>query len=157
MRRLLLAAAAPLALCQPATARDGYDVAGRPLVCSPLDMVTPDEAGKLVPDEEALKVCRNWVGSVTQPEYNKPPNLRSSCCGDGDAFITDDFETDKDGNLVAIITEDYSQWGKPKGTKVVVPNIKMNNVIEDKNPTKHGVIFIGSSGEVLCYLGPWGN
>jgi hypothetical protein len=46
---------------------------GRPHVCDNTDSVR-------------LQRCQNWISTV------KRPDTRSSCCGDGDAYIADNFE-----------------------------------------------------------------
>jgi cbb3-type cytochrome oxidase maturation protein len=89
---------------------------------------------------------REWFQSVMQPD-----NPAVSCCGEADAFEADSFEIDGD-HYVAIITD-----GKgviPSGTRVQVPNNKMK--WDRGNPTGHGIIFIGSSGQVYCYVAPGG-
>jgi hypothetical protein len=53
---------------------------------------------------------------------------------------------------VAIITN-----GKgviPEGTRIPVPNQKLK--WDEGNPTGHGIIFIGSNGQVFCYVTPGG-
>ena len=74
-----------------------------------------------------------------------------SCCGEADAFEADSFEVSGD-EYVAIITN-----GKgviPEGTRIPVPNQKMK--WDEGNPTGHGIIFIGSNGQVFCYVTPGG-
>lgn len=132
-----------LALCavaaQSAQSRDGWE--GRTLVCDP----------SVISDGARLSICQQWISTVKQPD------TRVSCCGDGDAFIADDFET-KDGKFYAIITADYStNAGDPmkKGTKILIPANKLNHAAQDGgNPSGHGVVFLSASGEVLCYFGP---
>jgi len=98
-------------------------------------------------------MCQQWISTVKQPD------TRVSCCGDGDAFIADDFET-RNGKFYAIITGDYpanSNVGESirKGTKILIPENKLNHAAQDGgNPSGHGVVFLSASGEVLCYFGP---
>ena len=69
----------------------------------------------------------------------------------GDAFEADSFEVRGD-EYVAIITN-----GKgviPNGTRILVPNQKLK--WDEGNPTGHGIIFIGSNGQVFCYVTPGG-
>jgi hypothetical protein len=95
--------------------------------------------------DEPLAV-RQWFQSLMQPD-----NPYLSCCGEADAFEADDFEIEGD-HYVAIITN-----GKgviPSGTRIAVPNHKMK--WDRGNPTGHGIIFIGSQGQVYCYVTPSG-
>ena len=95
--------------------------------------------------DEPLAV-RQWFQSLMQPD-----NPYVSCCGEADAFEADDFEIEGD-HYVAIITN-----GKgviPSGTRIAVPNHKMK--WDRGNPTGHGIIFIGSQGQVYCYVTPSG-
>jgi hypothetical protein len=87
---------------------------------------------------------RQWFQSLMQPD-----NPYMSCCGEADAFEADNFEIEGD-HYVAIITD-----GKgviPSGTRIAVPNHKMK--WDRGNPTGHGIIFIGSQGQVYCYVTP---
>jgi hypothetical protein len=89
---------------------------------------------------------REWFQSLMQPD-----NPYMSCCGEADAFEADTFEVNGD-HYIAIITD-----GKniiTNGTKIDVPNIKMK--WDKGNPTGHGIIFIGSAGQVYCYVAPGG-
>jgi hypothetical protein len=89
---------------------------------------------------------RQWFQSLMQPD-----NPYMSCCGEADAFEADNFEVEGD-HYVAIITN-----GKgviPSGTRIAVPNQKMK--WDRGNPTGHGIIFIGSQGQVYCYVTPGG-
>lgn len=130
-----------------AYARDGWDKGARPKVCG----------NNLEPKE--LTDCRKWIGNVQQP------TSEASCCGEADAFIADEFDTDKDGNFVAIITEEYilgvDEYGDDtaaysKGTRIVIPKDKINpeGPIKGNNRTGHGIVFIGTNGDVLCYFLP---
>ena len=89
---------------------------------------------------------RHWFQKLMQPD-----NPYMSCCGEADAFEADTFEQ-LDDQYVAIITN-----GKgviPEGTRIPVPNNKMK--WDEGNPTGHGIIFIGSGGQVYCYVTPGG-
>jgi hypothetical protein len=89
---------------------------------------------------------REWFQKLMQPD-----NPRMSCCGEADAFEADSFEVRGD-EYVAIITN-----GKgviPEGTRITVPNQKLK--WDEGNPTGHGIIFIGSNGQVFCYVTPGG-
>ena len=89
---------------------------------------------------------REWFQKLMQPD-----NPRMSCCGEADAFEADSFEVSGD-EYVAISTN-----GKgviPEGTRIPVPNQKLK--WDEGNPTGHGIIFIGSNGQVFCYVTPGG-
>lgn len=94
-----------------------------------------------------------WYRSLKQPDTNV------SCCGESDAYWADSFEMSKDGEYVAIITDERPDEPRkrphvPVGTKVVVPNHKLK--FDQGNPTGHGVIFLSTTGHVFCYLPPGG-
>jgi hypothetical protein len=89
---------------------------------------------------------RQWFQNLMQPD-----NKYLSCCGEADAYEADSFEV-KGDQYVAIITD-----GKgviPNGTHVPVPNEKMK--WDEGNPTGHGILFIGTGGQVYCYVTPGG-
>lgn len=155
MRKILTAAMLTLGLLAQffgptADAREGWH--DRPgLVCNP----------KEIEDAKALATCRKWISEVKRPDKRS-----DSCCGEGDAFIADRYVL-RDGKYFAIITEDYPPLdvddgeggttklpGVPLGTEIEIPPEKFNNVPEDGgNPSGHGVVFMRTNGEVLCYLG----
>jgi len=93
---------------------------------------------------------RKWFQSLMQPD-----DPRVSCCGEADAYEADLFERVGD-HWVAIITGQgpgaASKPYIPEGTRISVPKSKMK--WDQGNPTGHGIIFIGSSGEVFCYVTP---
>jgi hypothetical protein len=108
-------------------------------LCAALARPSPQWADEPLP-------VRQWFQSLMQPD-----NPYVSCCGEADAFEADDFEIEGD-HYVAIITN-----GKgviPSGTRIAVPNHKMK--WDRGNPTGHGIIFIGSQGQVYCYVTPSG-
>lgn len=89
---------------------------------------------------------RQWFRDLMQPD-----NPVMSCCGEADAYEADLFEV-ADDHYVAIITD-----GKgiiPYGTRVAVPNGKMK--WDAGNPTGHGILFVGTQGQVYCYVAPGG-
>jgi len=89
---------------------------------------------------------RQWFQGLMQPD-----NPYVSCCGEADAFEADTFEVVGD-QYVAVVTN-----GKgviPDGTRIPVPNQKLK--WDNGNPTGHGIIFIGSGGQVYCYVTPGG-
>src|SRR5262249_41705349 len=92
---------------------------------------------------------RTWFQKLMQPDV---PTM--SCCGEADAYWADSFEVDED-RYVAIITDERPDGplGRPHrelGEKIVVPNHKIK--WDDGNPTGHGIIFIGTGGQVFCYV-----
>jgi hypothetical protein len=89
---------------------------------------------------------RQWFQTLMQPD-----NPTSSCCGEADAYEADSFEVDGD-QYVAMITN--GKGDVPEGSRIAVPNRKIK--WDRGNPTGHGIIFIGSFGEVLCYVPPGG-
>jgi hypothetical protein len=96
---------------------------------------------------------RAWYRELMQPD-----NPRVSCCGEADAYYADSFEAQGD-QYVAIITDtrEDAPLGRPHvpaGTKVMVPNGKLK--YDRGNPTGHGVIFVNSTLDVLCYIVPGG-
>ncbi len=96
-------------------------------------------------DNQPIAV-RQWFQGLMQPD-----NPYISCCGEADAFEADTFEVVGD-QYVAVITN-----GKgviPEGTRIPVPNEKLK--WDNGNPTGHGIIFIGSGGQVYCYVTPGG-
>jgi hypothetical protein len=89
---------------------------------------------------------RQWFQSLMQPD-----NPAVSCCGEADAFEADTFEVEGD-HYIAVITD-----GKgviPPGTRIPVPNQKMK--WDAGNPTGHGIVFIGTNGQLYCYVAPGG-
>jgi len=131
-----------------ASARDGYE--GRPSVCAQSSPASVER-------------CQQWISTVLRPD------TRTSCCGDGDSFIADDFELGPHGELYAIISVDYpdvtapeSDDGTPsvtvritRGTKILVPADKQNHAPEDANRSGHGVLFLlPGTKSVLCYFAP---
>jgi hypothetical protein len=87
----------------------------------------------------------------------QPDHPRQSCCGEADAFEADAFEADRfeaeDDHYVAIITDGRGLMAN--GTRIPVPNEKMK--IDAGNPTDHGIIFIGTEGQIYCYVTPSGG
>ncbi len=99
-------------------------------------------------------LVRKWFDELKQPDN---PSL--SCCGEADAYWADDYEVNGD-QYIAIITDtrDDKPLRRPHveiGKRVLVPN---NKIKWDRgNPTGHGIIFVGVSGQVFCYLPPGGG
>jgi hypothetical protein len=102
-----------------------------------------------------------WGNSFSPSEISqwfknlmRPDQPASSCCGEADAYEADSFDT-SGAEYVAIITD-----GKgviPNGTRITVPIKKMKIDGKPPNPTGHGIIFIGSSGTIYCYVTPNGG
>lgn len=99
---------------------------------------------------------RKWFSELMQPDA---PMI--SCCGEADAYWADDFEVSGD-QYVAIVTDDRGDTfpnGTTRahidpGTRILVPNGKIK--FDQSNPTGHGVLFIGATGAIYCYLPPAG-
>jgi hypothetical protein len=91
---------------------------------------------------------REWFQKLMQPDHPW-----QSCCGEADAYEADSFDSRSDENFVTVIITD----GKgviANGTRFKVPDKKMK--VDAGNPTGHGILFIGSGGEVYCYVLPGG-
>lgn len=96
---------------------------------------------------------REWYQNLKQPD-----NPRVSCCGEADAYWADSYVVEG-GKTYAIITDtrDNELLGRiprPNGSRYHVPDQKMKH--DAGNPTGHGVLFIGGTGDVLCYVTPGG-
>jgi len=89
---------------------------------------------------------RQWFQNLMRPD-----NPLASCCGEADAYEADSFEVSSD-HYIAIITNGKGEI--PEGRRIQVPNSKIK--WDNGNPTGHGIIFIGSFGDVLCYVPPGG-
>lgn len=138
----------------PANAGDQWSMPGRPTVCD-------------MPAGPSLDKCRAGVTSLMRPDQ---PG--ASCCGEADAFITDNFVPIEDGggDLWAIIGADYPDTpgivqddgaisagtrGLKKGDRILVPHAKINTDQSETWSSGHGVIFLRPSDrEVLCYRYP---
>ena len=95
-----------------------------------------------------------WAGSpaAIHQWFQSPmqPTIRT-CRAAADAFEADTFEVEGD-HYIAVVT-----GGKgviAPGTRIPVPNEKMK--WDAGNPTGHGIIFLGSQGQVYCYVAPGG-
>jgi hypothetical protein len=103
--------------------------------------------------ESQTPEVRKWYQNLMQPDS---PFM--SCCGEADAYWADGFEVDN-GRYLAIITDARpdDSLGRPHrepGQRFVVPNEKIK--WDRGNPTGHGVIFLGTNGQVYCYVPPGG-
>lgn len=95
-----------------------------------------------------------WFRSLMQPD-----NPAVSCCGEADAYWADSFEMSKDGEYVAIITDERPDEPLNRrhidvGTRIVIPNYKIK--WNQSNPTGHGILFTTTGLYVYCYLPPGG-
>jgi len=133
-----------------AFARDGY--ADRPHACD-------------MPSGPTLEKCQAWISTVRRPDFRT-----SSCCGDGDAFITDNFRVGPNGELYAIVTADYpdavstDEEGNTvitpaaihRGSEILIPQDKVNHALEDANRSSHGVAFllVNQGNKVICFFFP---
>lgn len=103
--------------------------------------------------ENTDPAIREWYEHLMMPDMP-----RISCCGEADSYYADSFETSKDGEYVAIITDDrpdepLKRKHVPVGTRIVIPNNKLN---KDSNPTGHGIVFLSRGDYVFCYIAPGG-
>jgi len=97
---------------------------------------------------------RQWFQNLKQPD-----NPHVSCCSFADAYYADKTYINKNGDNIAVITDDRDDGplGRPHipiGTEFAIPDHKMSR--KDDNPTGHNVIFIGGGGQVLCFVMPGG-
>jgi hypothetical protein len=98
--------------------------------------------------ESQPAAIRQWFLTLMQPDHP-----RVSCCGEADAYEADSFEVEGD-HYVAVITAHRAVSIIPIGTRIPVPNHKMK--WDSGNPTGHGIIFVGTQGQVFCYVTPGG-
>jgi hypothetical protein len=103
-----------------------------------------------------------WFKSLQQPD------VEASCCGEADAYWADGFDSNKDGNYIAIITDERDDTALvrrhiPVGTRITIPKEKVK--WDQGNPTGHGVVFVASTDYdantpqgfwVYCYVPPGG-
>jgi hypothetical protein len=99
-------------------------------------------------------VISRWFKTLMQPD-----NPAVSCCGEADAYWADSYEVSKDGEYIAIITDDRLDEPLKRehvdiGTRIVVPKHKLK--YDQSNPTGHGVIFLNRNQYVYCYVAPGG-
>lgn len=110
-----------------------------------------------------------WYMSLKQPDTLGNLGGAISCCGVGDAYWADEYHVDKDGNVIATITDDREdeplrRMHVPIGTKYLVPAGKIIDATKQHgNPTGHTVIFLGvvysgnvTGRPVLCWVGGGG-
>lgn len=95
------------------------------------------------------------------PEHNdwymslkRPDSPTQSCCGLADAYWCDEYYS-RAGKAYCKITDnrDNKMLGRPpipNGTEFEIPPNKLK--YDRANPTGHAVIFVNSSGTVLCYV-----
>jgi hypothetical protein len=124
--------------------RSTYETLPRHLAT--LAMIAPAAARDNGQWADQPAAVRQWFQSLMQPD-----NPAVSCCGEADAFEADTFEVEGD-HYVAIITDGKGKL--PAGTRIPVPNAKMK--WDAGNPTGHGIVFIGTTGQLYCYVAPGG-
>lgn len=91
-----------------------------------------------------------------------------ACCDRRDAYLADDYGSDKEGHYVAIITdgsanEKYGKPAIPNGTRIVVPADRLKG--RNPPPGGRGVIFLAKNQDelspeqrtVYCYWAPGGG
>ncbi len=105
--------------------------------------------------ENTDPAIREWYKSLTMPDIPT-----ASCCGESDAYWADSYEVSKDGEYIAIVTDERPDEPLKRphvdvGTKIVVPHHKLK--YDQSNPTGHGVIFLNKTADfVWCYVAPGG-
>jgi hypothetical protein len=97
---------------------------------------------------------RQWYQALMQPDV---PN--ASCCGEADAYWADEVHV-RNGKTYATITDDRADEPLKRphvdiGTEIEIPNNKLK--WDRGNPTGHGIVFLGRSGNVFCYVQPEGT
>lgn len=97
---------------------------------------------------------REWYEHLMQPD-----NPAVSCCGEADAYFADSYEVTKDGEYIAIITDERPDEPLRRehvaiGTRIVIPKYKLK--YDQSNPTGHGIVFLSRNQYVYCYLAPGG-
>ena len=97
---------------------------------------------------------RQWYQALMQPDV---PN--ASCCGEADAYWADELHV-RNGKTYATITDDRADEPLKRphvdiGTEIEIPNNKLK--WDRGNPTGHGIVFLGRSGYVFCYVQPEGT
>lgn len=142
-----------LLLVGSAFAGERWNAPGRPTVCD-------------MPAGPSLEKCQQGIRTLMRPD-----EPGASCCGEADAFITDNFVPAGNGDLWAIISADYpdtpgavqddgsysaTTYGLKIGDRVFVPRAKINtDPAETWSSGGHGVIFLRPSDRmVLCYRYP---
>lgn len=108
-----------------------------------------------------LAALATILPAAARESLMQPDNPVMSCCGEADAYESDLYETEGD-HYIAIITDERSDTFPngafrphiPIGTRIPVPNFKMK--WDQGNPTIHGYLFIGSNGQLYCYVAPGG-
>lgn len=97
--------------------------------------------------DDAPMNVRHWFQELMQPE----PNQYTSCCGEADAFEADLY-TSIGANYDATITDGKGVWAN--GLHIFVPAGKVK--WDQGNPTGHGILFLDTGGNVICYAPPGG-
>lgn len=97
---------------------------------------------------------RDWYEHLMMPDVPT-----ASCCGEADAYWADSYEVSKDGEYIAIITDDrpdepLKRQHKDIGTRIVIPKYKLK--YDQSNPTGHGIVFLSRGDYVYCYVAPGG-
>jgi hypothetical protein len=101
-----------------------------------------------------------------QPVGYDATGIQIPCCGEADAYETDDLRIDEDGNIIAILTcNDLRNCvaipGKVErapGTEIMIPELKILIPGKPINNTGHGWVFLGiADGHVICYSRPGGT
>ena len=116
------------------------------MICLLLLFATPAFGGAW--DDSSPRV-KQWFRSLKIPD---DPTHLASCCGEGNAVEADDYEVQGD-QYVAVVTDGHG-W-IPEGTRIPIPNNKRN--VETWNPPGHGIVFLDSARNPICYVSPSGG
>jgi hypothetical protein len=94
-----------------------------------------------------------FIAGLTQPD-----SPHQSCCGEADLYYADKTEAGPNGEFYAVITDDRGpeydfmarRRTRPVGTRILVPAPKLK--VDKGNITEHGLLFIGTSDDVYCFV-----
>ena len=116
----------------------------------------PGQWAQATPERQA------FFKQAMRPDYLPQ---RYPCCGEADAYEADDFTTDADGNLYAILTCNDPDTCEPPeldrylapGTKILIKPEKLLPPHQPDNLTGHGIVFVATNAkDVFCYALPGG-
>lgn len=120
--------------------------------------------------EDAMRRMLFFQGSgylPADPANNAFLPFKQNCCGQADAYEADDFEVDKDGSTIAILTCNEpmdceaipGKTVRAPGTKFKIPSTKIMVPGRPINNTGHGWVFLtaGNPPAIICYSEPSGQ
>lgn len=99
------------------------------------------------------------------PAAGAMADFKANCCGPADAYEADEWRTEPDGTLIAVLTcnepescEEYpGKIVRKPGTEI---KIAWNQILIPGRPlnnTGHGWVWLGAQGGVICYSHPPGS